>query len=52
MADMEQSTPADDTPVYDVDMAEDADAAAAAAGDDTGLPKIEPETPKLVLFAE
>jgi hypothetical protein len=52
MADMEQSTPAEETPVYDVDMAEGADAAAAGTGEDTGLPEIEPDTPKLVLFAE
>jgi hypothetical protein len=42
MADIEQSTPIEDTPVGDVDMAEE----------ETGLPEIEPEAPKLVLFAE
>ncbi|KAL6710972.1 hypothetical protein ACN47E_006847 [Coniothyrium glycines] len=45
MADVEQDTPVEQTPVDDVEMDE-------GAGDDTGLPEIEPEAPKLVLFAD
>lgn len=48
MADIEQQPPVEDTPGDDVEMAE----SAAGAGEDTGLPEIEPEAPKLVLFAE
>ncbi|KAF2788917.1 hypothetical protein K505DRAFT_254438 [Melanomma pulvis-pyrius CBS 109.77] len=48
MADIELRTPVEDTPGDDVDMAE----SAARAGGDTGLPEIEPETPKLVLFSD
>ncbi|KAF2705537.1 hypothetical protein K504DRAFT_439791 [Pleomassaria siparia CBS 279.74] len=58
MADIENQTPIEGTPGDDVEM-EGADVAAGAgagagegAGEDTGLPDIEPETPKLVLFAD
>ena len=49
MADIEQQTPVEGTPAEDVEM-EGGDTAAAT--DDAGLPDIEAETPKLVLFAE
>jgi hypothetical protein len=52
MADVELQTPIEDTSIDDVDMGEGAGDAAAGAGEDTGLTEIEPETPKLVLFAE
>jgi hypothetical protein len=52
MADLEQQTPIEETPVDDVEMGESAGDAAAGAGEETLLPEIEPETPKLVLFAE
>jgi hypothetical protein len=52
MADLEQQTPIEETPVDDVEMGEGAGDAAAGAGEETLLPEIEPETPKLVLFAE
>lgn len=46
MADIEQQTPIEGTPIDDVEMDE------GGGGEDTGLLQIEPETPKLVLFAE
>ena len=54
MADTENQTPVEETPVEDVDMGE---GAAETAGDDgagegTGLTGMEPEAPKLILFAE
>ena len=49
MADIEQDTPVEQTPVDVVEMEE---GAGEGAGEDTGLPEIEPEAPKLVLFAE
>jgi hypothetical protein len=52
MADLEQQTPIEETPVDDVDMGEGADDTAAGVGEETLLPEIEPEAPKLVLFAE
>lgn len=52
MADSEQQTPIEETPVDDVEMGEGAGDATAGTGDETGLPEIEPETPKLILFAE
>lgn len=51
MADLEQQTPIEGTPANDVEM-EGAGDAEAGAGETTLLPEIEPETPKLVLFAE
>ncbi|PVI06289.1 hypothetical protein DM02DRAFT_552823 [Periconia macrospinosa] len=52
MADTENPTPVEQTPVAeDVDMGESAEAG-AGAGEDTGLTGIEPETPKLVLFSD
>lgn len=47
MADIEQETPVEQTPVDDVEMNE-----GGAPGEETGLPDIEPDEPKLVLFAE
>jgi hypothetical protein len=52
MADIEQQTPIEETPVDDVEMGDGAGDAAAGAGEETGLTKMEPEAPKLVLFAE
>lgn len=49
MADSEQPTPIEGTPVADVEMGEEA---TAEAGGETGLTELEPEQPKLVLFAE
>ena len=52
MADLEEHTPIAGTPIEDMVMA-GADDAGAGAGEETILlPEIEPETPKLVLFAE
>ncbi|KAA8622401.1 BTB domain containing protein [Pyrenophora tritici-repentis] len=52
MADIEQQTPVE-TPVEDVEMEGSGDAGAGAgAGEESVLPEIEPETPKLVLFAD
>jgi hypothetical protein len=48
MADTEQQTPVAETPVDDVEMGD----RAAGAGEETGLTELEPEAPKLVLFAE
>ncbi len=48
MADAEQQTPIEETPVDDVDMEE----GAGALGEETGLTQLESEEPKLVLFAE
>jgi hypothetical protein len=47
MADIEQ-TPVEDTPVDDVEMGD----TAGGAGEELGLTEMEPEVPKLVLFAE
>jgi hypothetical protein len=55
MADTENQTPIEETPVDDVEMGEtagDAGDAAAGTGEETGLTEMEPEAPKLVLFAE
>lgn len=55
MADIEQQTPVAETPVEDVEMEEGAGAGAGdAPGEEAGLTEMEPEpeTPKLVLFAE
>ena len=51
MADAEQQTPIEQPPVEDVEMEEGAEGAAGAS-EDAGLTELEPETPKLVLFAE
>jgi hypothetical protein len=51
MADSEQPTPIEGTPAADVEMGEEV-AADAGAGEETGMTELEPEQPKLVLFAE
>lgn len=51
MADIEQQTPVVETPVEDVEMEEGA-GAGDAPGEEAGLTEMEPEAPKLVLFAE
>jgi hypothetical protein len=48
MADSEQQTPITEMPFDDVEMGD----STAGAGEETGLTELEPETPKLVLFAE
>jgi hypothetical protein len=52
MADIENQTPVEETSVDDVEMGETVANAAADAGEETGLTEMEPEVPKLVLFAE
>lgn len=55
MADSEQPTPIEGTPAADVEMGEEGietGAETGADGAETGLTQLEPETPKLVLFAE
>jgi hypothetical protein len=52
MADIEQQTPIEETPVDDVEMGEQGADSAAGAGEETDLTEMEPEGPKLVLFAE
>jgi hypothetical protein len=52
MADLEQQTPIEQTPVDDVEMGDSAGDSAAGAVQETGLTEMEPETPKMVLFAE
>ncbi|KAF2824424.1 hypothetical protein CC86DRAFT_55681 [Ophiobolus disseminans] len=52
MADIEQQTPIEETPVDDVEMGDGAGDAAAGAREETGLTEMEPEFPKLVLFAD
>lgn len=49
MADIEQQTPVEETPTNDVEMNE---GAGDAPGGDVELTQMEPEAPKLVLFAE
>jgi hypothetical protein len=49
MADIEEQTPIEETPVDDVEMG---DGAGEGAREETGLTEMEPEAPKLVLFAE
>ncbi|UPX20972.1 uncharacterized protein EKO05_0011178 [Ascochyta rabiei] len=52
MADSEQPTPVEGTPT-DVEMGDGVAAdAGAPEGEETGLTQLEPETPKLVLFAD
>ena len=48
MADIEQQTPIEETPGEDVEM----EGGDAGAGEEAGLTELEPEAPKLVLFAE
>ncbi|KAI8931239.1 hypothetical protein NX059_011587 [Plenodomus lindquistii] len=50
MVDIEQQTPVAETPVDDVEMEEGAGGDAPA--EETGLTEMEPEPPKLVLFAD
>ena len=53
MADTENQTPVEETPVDDVEMEEGAEGSAeAGAGEETNLTELEPETPKLVMFSE
>jgi len=52
MADTENQTPIEETPVDDVEMGDGAGDVAAGAGEETGLTEMEPEVPKLVLFSE
>ncbi|OSS47624.1 hypothetical protein B5807_07266 [Epicoccum nigrum] len=53
MADSEQPTPIEGAPAADVEMGEEiAVDAQAGAGEETQLTELEPETPKLVLFAD
>ncbi|KAH7072475.1 hypothetical protein FB567DRAFT_538237 [Paraphoma chrysanthemicola] len=49
MADLEQQTPVEETPVDDVEMG---DGAGEGAAEETGLTELEPDVPKLVLFAD
>ncbi|OAL03491.1 hypothetical protein IQ06DRAFT_243421 [Phaeosphaeriaceae sp. SRC1lsM3a] len=48
MANIEQQTPVEETPIDDVEMGD----STAGAGEETGLTEMEPETHKLVLFAD
>lgn len=48
MADIEQQTSIEGTLAEDVEM----EGGDAGAGEEAGLTELEPETPKLVLFAE
>ncbi|KAH7379444.1 hypothetical protein BKA66DRAFT_420352 [Pyrenochaeta sp. MPI-SDFR-AT-0127] len=52
MADSEQQTPIEETPVDDLEMGDGALDATLSVGGETGLTELEPETPKLVLFAD
>ncbi|KAI4943693.1 hypothetical protein J4E86_009658 [Alternaria arbusti] len=52
MADLEQQTPIEGTPIDDIEMEGAGDAGAGAGEETTLLPEIEPEAPKLVLFAD
>jgi hypothetical protein len=54
MANIESSTSVEETPVDDVEMDEGATEGAAGgdAEEEAGLTQLEPDTPKLVLFAE
>ncbi|KAL5113848.1 hypothetical protein ACEQ8H_008268 [Pleosporales sp. CAS-2024a] len=52
MADSEQPIPIEEKRAEDVDMEEQAADAGAGTGEDPGLTELEPETPKLVLFAD
>lgn len=52
MADSEQPTPIEGTPTADVEMGEEGAADVVVGEEQSGLTQLEPETPKLVLFAE
>jgi hypothetical protein len=52
MADVEDQTPIEGTPAEDVEMDDETTAADAAGTETAELTQLEPETPKLVLFAE
>jgi len=52
MADSEQPTPMEGTPAADVEMGEEIAADTQAGAEETQLTELEPETPKLVLFAD
>ena len=52
MADSEQPTPIEGTPAADVEMGEEVAAGTGAGEEETGMTELEPEQPKLVLFAE
>lgn len=53
MADSEQPTPIEGTPAAaDIEMGEEVAAGAGAGEEETGMTELEPEQPKLVLFAE
>ena len=52
MADSEQPTPIEGTPAAGVEMGEEVAAEGGAGEEETGITELEPETPKLVLFAE
>lgn len=52
MADLEQPTPIEGTPAPDVEMGEEAAVNAAENEEGTAMTELEPEEPKLVLFAE
>jgi hypothetical protein len=52
MADVEQQTPIEGTPIDDVEMDDGAGNAEVGTAEETGLTQLEPVTPKLVLFAE
>lgn len=51
MADSEQPVSIEGTPAGDVEMGEE-NAAEAGVEEEAGLTQLEPEAPKLVLFAE
>jgi hypothetical protein len=52
MADVEGQTPIEGTSAEDVEMDDETTAADAAGTETAELTQLEPETPKLVLFAE
>lgn len=52
MAESEQPTPIEGTPVADVEMGEEVAIGAGEGEEETAMTELEPEQPKLVLFAE
>ncbi|KAF2684574.1 hypothetical protein K458DRAFT_302709 [Lentithecium fluviatile CBS 122367] len=52
MAALEQQTPIEETAADDIEMGDEGGDAAGGAGEDAGLTQMEPEVPKLVLFAD
>jgi hypothetical protein len=52
MADSVQPTPSEGTPVAGVEMGDEVVAVAHVGEDEAGLTELEPEMPRLVLFAE